>query len=106
LIIPETFFYFPILKTRPSEITAYELLNDSIKDEILPIIEMTGALGYRFPKNYKVESLRGKKHPGNINKKVDKILYFIGKRRFILDITDDDSLKYDGLGEANGGGGG
>ena len=95
--------YFPVLKTRPSEVKAYENLNEEIKDAILPVIELTGALGYTYPKNYKIENLRGTKRPGDITKKRSKILSMVEKRRFILDITDDDSLKYYGLGETSGG---
>jgi len=95
--------YFPILKTRSSEIAAYDALENSVKDEILPIIEMTGALGYTYPKNYKVESLREKRRPGDICNKINKILDLVEHRKFILDITDDESLKYDGLSDRNGG---
>ncbi|MDE5616065.1 MAG: beta family protein [Alphaproteobacteria bacterium] len=95
--------YFPILKTRPSEVNAYDLLDDTVKDEILPIIEMTGELGYTYSKNCKDESRRGTKRPGDINKKITKILTLMGNRRFILDITDDKSLKYDGLGSTGSG---
>jgi hypothetical protein len=95
--------YFPILKTRPSEVNAYNVLNYSVKDEILPIIEMTGEIGRRYSENNKNENLRGKYRAGDINKKVQKILDFMGQRRFILDITDDDSLKHDGLSSREGG---
>jgi hypothetical protein len=97
------YFYFPILKTRSAEFSAYEALEDYIKDEILPIVEMTGALGYTYPKNYKIESLRGTHREGDINTKIIKILGLVGNRKFILDITDDNSLKYDGLSDRNGG---
>ena len=99
----DKYYYFPILKTRPSEVTAYEFLDESIKNEVLPIIEMTGALGYTYPKNYKIESLRNRTRPGDINTKIKKILGLVGNRKFILDITDDISLKYYGLGDSNGG---
>ncbi|MBO4700379.1 MAG: hypothetical protein J5620_01375 [Alphaproteobacteria bacterium] len=89
--------YFPILKTRPSEVNAYDSLADNIKEEVLPIIEMTGELGYTYSKNCKDENCRGVRRPGDINKKITKILDFMGNKRFVLDITDDSSLKYDGL---------
>lgn len=95
--------YFPILKTRPSEVNAYDALDVSIKDEILPIIEMTGELGYTYSSKCKDTNLHGKRRPGDINKKIQKILDFIEERKFILDITDDDSLKYDGLSNRDGG---
>lgn len=94
--------YFPVLKTRPAEVLAYDNLDISVKDGILPIIEMTGALGYTYPKNYKIENLRGTKRPGDISKKRKKILDLLENRRFILDITDDDTLKYYGLSEKIG----
>ncbi len=97
------YYYFPILKTRKSEVVAYENLDDSIKNIILPIIELTGALSYTYPKNYKIESLRGTKRPGDISKKRQKILDLMEGRKFILDITDDDTLKHDGLSETSGG---
>lgn len=97
------YYYFPVLKTRQSEMKAYELLDDSIKDAILPIIEMTGAIGYTYPKNYKIEELRHSHRAGDIFKKIDKILSWVGSRKFILDITDDESLMYDGLSPSAGG---
>ncbi len=96
------YFYCPILKTRQAEVNAYDMLDVSLKDVILPIIEMTGELGYTYPKNYKVENLRGLHRSGDINKKISKILNLVGGRKFILDITDDESLMFDGLKE-NGG---
>lgn len=96
------YVYCPILKTRQSEIDAYDMLDISVKDCMLPIIEMTGALGYTYPKNYKIEELRHTHRNGDIYKKINKILDLVQNRRFILDITDDESLMYDGLKE-NGG---
>lgn len=90
-----TFRYMPILKTRPSENKAYEKLNDTIKDNILPIIEMTGARSYKYPKTHK--TLAGVIRPGDINKKIESILSLVKNRPFILDITDDESLMYDGI---------
>jgi len=97
------YYYFPILKTRTSEVNAYEALDFSVKSEILPIIEMTGELGYTYSSKCKDEKMRGKRRPGDINKKVQKILNFMENRRFVLDITDDEALKYDGLSNRNGG---
>lgn len=94
--------YCPILKTRQSEVDAYDMLDASVKDSILPIIEMTGALGYTYPKNYKIEELRHTHRRGDIYKKINKILDLVQGRRFILDITDDMSLMYDGLKEDGG----
>lgn len=89
------FKYMPILKTRPSENKAYEKLTDDVKDKILPIIEMTGARSYKYPKTHK--TLAGVVRPGDINKKIDNILSLVKTRPFILDITDDESLMYDGI---------
>lgn len=97
------YYYFPVLKTRPAEILAYENLDPTIKNGILPIIELTGALGYTYPKNYRIENLRGTKRPGDISKKRQKILDLMEGQKFILDITDDESLKYYGLSEKDGG---
>jgi len=84
-------------------VNAYDALNDTVKDNILPIIEMTGELGYTYTKNCKDENLRGKRRQGDIYNKIQKILDFMDDRRFILDITDDASLKYDGLSSKGGG---
>ena len=89
------FKYMPILKTRPSENKAYEKLTDDVKDKILPIIEMTGARSYKYPKTHK--TLAGVVRSGDINKKIDNILSLVKTRPFILDITDDESLMYDGI---------
>ena len=91
----KTFKYFPILKTRPSENRAYDKLSSSIKDQILPIIEMTGARSYKYPSNHK--TMAGVVRPGDINKKIESILELVQNRPFILDITDDESLMYDGI---------
>lgn len=96
------YLYCPILKTRQSEIDAYDMLAPAVKDAILPIIEMTGALGYTYPKNYKIEKLRHTHRSGDIYKKINKILDLVQNRHFILDITDDESLMYDGLKEDGG----
>ena len=93
----DKYYYFPILKTKPSEMKAYINLDDNIKRQILPIIEMTGARSYTYPKTCKNQELIGKKRPGDINKKRKTILDMVGENKFILDITDDESLHYDGI---------
>lgn len=35
------YYYFPAFKTRDSELRAYNKLNDSVKDKILPIVSLT-----------------------------------------------------------------
>ena len=76
---------------------AYTNLDDNIKKQILPIIEMTGARSYTYPKTCKNKELIGTKRPGDINKKRKIILDMVGENKFILDITDDESLQYDGI---------
>ena len=50
------YFYCPILKTRQSEVDAYDMLDPSVKDSILPIIEMTGALDIHIQKTIKLKN--------------------------------------------------
>ncbi len=97
------YYYCPVLKTRQAEFNAYESLNDTVKNGILPIIEMTGALSYTYPQNYKIKELQNTKRPGDINTKIKKIYSLMQGRKFVLDITDDEALMYDGLSEAKGG---
>lgn len=89
--------YFPILKTKPSEMKAYINLDSETRKQILPIIEMTGARSYTYPKTCKNQELIGTKRAGDINKKRKTILDMVGEHKFILDITDDESLHYDGI---------
>ncbi len=93
------YYYFPILKTKPSEIRAFKELDEKVRNNILPIIEMTGARSYTYPENHKNVNLAGKKRPGDINKKRKTILDMVGNNKFILDITDDESLHYNGIEE-------
>ena len=76
---------------------AYINLDENIKKQILPIIEMTGARSYTYPKTCKNQELIGTKRAGDINKKRKTILDMVGENKFILDITDDESLHYDGI---------
>ena len=80
------YYYFPILKTKPSEIRAFKELDEKVRNNILPIIEMTGARSYTYPENHKNVNLAGKKRPGDINKKRKTILDMVGNNKFILDI--------------------
>lgn len=58
---------------------------------------MTGARSYTYPKTCKNKELIGKKRPGDITKRRKTILDMVGENKFILDITDDESLHYDGI---------
>lgn len=75
------FVYFPILKSRTSELRAYENLSIPAKKEILPIIELT-------------KSRVSKSNPeGSIEKKIEEIKKILNDNFFILDLTTDDTLK-------------
>ncbi|WP_334085048.1 beta family protein [Helicobacter typhlonius] len=75
------FVYFPILKSRTSELRAYENLSIPAKKEILPIIELT-------------KSRVSKSNPeGSIEKKIEEIKKLLNDNLFILDLTTDDTLK-------------
>jgi hypothetical protein len=91
------FYYLPALKTRASETRAYAELSDDIKDEILPIFELTGVRGYTYPQKYIDMGMPDKSRSGDINKKRKELLNLVCNRPFILDITDDDTLKQDGI---------
>jgi hypothetical protein len=75
--------YFPILKTTDAELKAYEHLDDSVKEKILPIFELT----------------RSRKSSKNIDrsiyKRLDKIEELCLNRPFILDLTADTQLSND-----------
>lgn len=75
------FVYFPILKSRTSELRAYENLSIQAKQEMLPIIELT-------------KSRISKSNPeGSIKKKIEEIKKILDSNLFILDLTTDDTLK-------------
>lgn len=75
------FIYFPILKSRTSELKAYEKLSNHIKQNILPIVELTKS--------------RVSKHnqDGLIEKKIEEIKKIFDNNLFILDLTTDNALK-------------
>lgn len=75
------FVYFPILKSRTSELRAYENLSIQAKQEILPIIELTKS---RISKN---------NPEGSIEKKIEEIEKLLNDNLFILDLTTDETLK-------------
>ncbi|RDU63550.1 beta family protein [Helicobacter sp. MIT 14-3879] len=76
-----SFVYFPILKSRTSELRAYENLSIQSKQEMLPIIELT-------------KSRISKSNPeGSIEKKIEEIKKILDSNLFILDLTTDETLK-------------
>lgn len=70
--------YFPLIKTRDSELRCFDKLGSEQLNKILPIYELT-------------KSRKTKKSPdGDVNKRMEKIKKIEGKRPFILDVTTDD----------------
>src|SRR5690606_11774352 len=67
--------YCPALRTRDSELKGYSQLDDSVKDALLPIFELT-------------KSRRSKSNPdGSIAVTVSRLLDAVGDRPFIVDVT-------------------
>ena len=88
----KNFYYFPILKTTESELKAYQFLDNSLKESILPIFELT-------------KSRKTKKNPeSKLEKKLEKLYEVVEKRHFILDLTTEttysnkeiEKMLYDG----------
>ncbi len=73
--------YFPILKTSYAELKGYLNLDDEIKDNILPIFELTKS---RISKH--------NKH-GDVYKQFKKLQEATKSRKFILDLTTELSLS-------------
>ncbi len=77
------YVYFPILKTTDAELKAYEKLDDEVKNNILPIFELT----------------RSRKSSKNIDRSIfrrlEKIRELCSIRPFILDLTTDTQLVND-----------
>mgnify|MGYP001770686679 CR=1 FL=1 len=72
------FQYFPLVKTRDSELRCFAKLPDGVKDKVLPIYELT-------------KSRKTKKVPdGDIYRRMETIAEIQGDRPFILDLTMDD----------------
>lgn len=74
------YYYFPAFKTRDSELRAYNKLNDSVKDKILPIVSLTRS---RISKT---------NVDGNLEKKIDDIEKIFKNRFFILDLATENSV--------------
>ena len=73
--------YFPVVKTTDAELKAYEHLPSVIKENIVPIIELT-------------RSRRSKKNPiGNISKNIERLEKILPNNAyFILDVSMDKFL--------------
>lgn len=72
--------YIPILKSADAELRAFSHLDDEVKDQILPLFELT-------------RSRSSKRLPeGDIFKRVDQIKENVDGRPFILDLTTFDNL--------------
>lgn len=77
------YYYFPIFKSRHSELRAYKELSSNDKKDILPILELTKS---RVSKN---------NENGSVEKKMEEIIEAFGDNYFILDLTMEDTLKND-----------
>lgn len=78
------FIYFPIIKTRAAELNGFSTVNSDVRRDILPIFELTKTrLGHK----------KGQAIYPELNTQLTKILDVVGKAKFVLDITDDDSLQ-------------
>ena len=74
-------YYFPILKTTDAELKAYRCLDPSVKDNILPVFELT-------------KSRKTKKNlESKLEKKLDKLVEAVNKNPFIIDLTTETSYS-------------
>lgn len=73
------FHYFPIIRTRDSELMAYKMLSDKVKNGTLPIIELT-------------KSRLSKKNPDmSLDKRLADLADVIGTSNpFIMDLSSDE----------------
>ncbi len=75
------FNYFPILKTTDSELDGFANLAEEVKNNILPVFELT-------------RSRRSKKNQeASINFRLEQLRQIVGNRRFILDLTTENDLS-------------
>jgi len=73
--------YVPFIKTTDAELRGYEHLDDDVKDQILPLFELT-------------RSRKSKNNPiGEIQRRLDSCMEMVGNRQFILDLTTHESLS-------------
>lgn len=77
------FYYFPILKSRDSELKAYKELSTEDKKKILPILELTRS------------RITQKNRNGSIEKKMKEITEIFVDNCFILDLTTEETLDND-----------
>lgn len=83
--------YIPILKTGDAELRGLEYLQPEIKDQIIPLIELTR---YRSVSKKILGSNIKQKIELSISKRIDKVETALGKERaFILDLTEDNQLS-------------
>ena len=75
------FKYMPVLRTRAAEIIAYDHLEDTHKNQILPIFELTRSRRTRSDGQ------------GEIIKNISKIQKMVGDRLYGLDLTGADELQ-------------
>ena len=73
--------YYPLLKTTQAELKAYDNLPNKVKEDILPIFELTKG---RISKKDKI---------GDVGKSIEKLNEVVKSRRFILDLTTEQMLK-------------
>lgn len=80
-MILNSYNYCPLLKTTDAELKAYENLPEEVKNNILPIFELT-------------KSRRSKKNPhGNLQRRIDQLKELIQERPFLLDLTTETTLS-------------
>jgi len=73
--------YVPFIKTTDAELRGYEHLENTVKDQILPLFELT-------------RSRKSKNNPiGEIQRRLDSCMDMVGGRQLILDLTTHESLS-------------
>lgn len=71
------FSYFPIIKTKDAELKAYEMLDETIKNSILPTFEITKS------------RLSSKNPEMSVDKRLQDLSQILGNRPFIMDLTSE-----------------
>ncbi|WP_104697781.1 MULTISPECIES: beta family protein [unclassified Helicobacter] len=77
------YYYFPILKSRDSELRAYKELSNEDKKKILPILELTRS------------RITPRNRNGSIEKKMEEVVSIFAGSCFILDLTTEETLDND-----------
>lgn len=81
MIIIDNVLYFPILKTTDAELRAFEHLDATVKENIIPIFELT-------------KSRKSKKNMNRcISKRLEMLKEVVGANPFILDLTTEKQLS-------------